>query len=62
MVLASSVEKYNDQSNVEKEKQVVRMRPAFTVLNKDTLSMFENENVRSLLKSVSVRNKPMFTV
>jgi len=33
------------------------MRPAFTVLNNNTLSLFENENVRSLLKSVSIRNR-----
>lgn len=35
------------------------MRPAFTVLNNNTLSLFENENVRSLLKSVSIRNRQM---
>lgn len=33
------------------------MRPAFTVLNNNTLSTFENENVKSLLKSVSIRNR-----
>jgi len=58
-VLDSTVEKYKDVNDVMKEKQLVRMRPAFTVLNNSTLSLFENENVRSLLKSVAIRNKEL---
>ena len=35
------------------------MRPAFTVINNSTISLFENENVRSLLKSISIKGKQM---
>jgi len=37
------------------ETQVLRGRPVFVVLNKHTLSIFENENVNSLITSINVR-------
>jgi len=34
------------------------MRPVFTVLNKQTLSIFENENVKTLLYSIPLTKVP----
>lgn len=39
----------------ELETQVLHGRPVFVVLNKHTLSFFENENVNSLITSMNVR-------
>lgn len=35
--------------------QIIHGRPVFVVLNKHTLSFFENENVNSLISSMNVR-------
>ena len=43
-VMNSTYDDYN-------KKQLITAKPVFAVLNKETLSLFENENVRSLLSS-----------
>lgn len=49
-----SVVKANEKSN-KLGKQVLRLKPVFAVLNKETLSLFENENVKSLYRSYNMR-------
>ena len=48
-IMNSTYDDYN-------EKQIITAKPVFAVLNKDTLSLFENENVRSLLQSYPLGN------
>lgn len=49
-----SVVRGNERSDKMK-KQVLRLKPVFAVLNKETLSLFENENVKSLYRSYPMR-------
>jgi len=45
-------------SPTEEGKKVwkIHTKASFAVLNKKTLSLFENENVNSLIKSISLSN------
>ena len=50
-----SVVTSDEISKEYKGKVVLKLKPVFAVLNKETLSLFENENVKSLYKSYNMR-------
>lgn len=46
----------SSNENKALKKQLITARPAFVVLNKKTLTLFANENVKSLLNSYPLSN------
>jgi len=46
----------DSNTNKALKKQLITARPAFVVLNKKTLTLFANENVKSLLNSYPLSN------
>jgi len=55
----AQVTSFNDPAVLKKsdkhETMILHARPVFVVLNKQILSLFENENVNSLIKSINIK-------
>lgn len=49
-----------EEQNEKLKKQVITIKPVFAVLNKITLTLFENENVKNMLRVFDIKFlKPM---
>jgi hypothetical protein len=44
-----------EEQNEKLKKQVITIKPVFAVLNKITLTLFENENVKNMLRVFDIK-------